>query len=98
MNISYTWRNTEKTDAVEELTSKKLTKLERHFDKALSIHVTFDMPNKQLHQAKATLHVPGSEINACSEDKDMYKAIDSLITKLLRQVDEYKQKMKEHRD
>lgn len=94
MNINYTWRHAEKTDAIEELTTKKLAKLERHCEKAASIHVTFDMINKQEHEAKASLHLPGAEINASAQDKDMYKAVDDLVGKLLRQVDEYKDKVK----
>jgi len=98
MNIIYTWLNSEKTDAIEEITSKKLAKLETHFDRISNIHVTFSMVNKFDHQTKACIHVPGAEINAHATQKDLYKAIDELVAKLLRQLDEYKKKMKEHRD
>lgn len=97
MNITYTWRNTDKTDAVEELTTKKLEKVAKHLDKINQIQVIFDCV-KQDHIAKASLHVPGEEINAHASDEDMYKAVDGMINKLSRQIDAYKEKLKSHRD
>ena len=97
MNITYTWRNTDKTDAIEELATKKLEKVFKHFDKINKINITFDCI-KQDHIAKASLHVPGEEINAHASNEDMYKAIDDMIHKLLRQIDSYKEKLKGHRE
>ena len=97
MNITYTWRNTDKTEAVEELTSKKLEKISKHLDKINQIQIIFECV-KQDHIAKASLHVPGEEINAHATDEDMYKAVDSMINKLGRQIDAYKEKLKSHRD
>lgn len=98
MNISYTWRNSEKTEAIEELTTKKLDRLERHFDKINQIHITYDCVDKITHTAKGSLHIPGHEIVATGKDKDMYKAVDEMVNRLLRQVDECKEKFKDHRD
>ncbi|MFN3235012.1 MAG: ribosome hibernation-promoting factor, HPF/YfiA family [Gammaproteobacteria bacterium] len=98
MNINYTWRNTPKTEALETLANKKLDKVTRHFDKITSVHVIFDVDNKQNHHAKATLHIPGHEIVASATSEDMYKAIDDMINKLLRQIDGHKQKMQDHRE
>ncbi len=39
----------------------------------------------------ATLHVNGGEIHASAEGQDMYAAIDGLIDKLARQLQEHKQ-------
>lgn len=96
MNITYTWRNADKTDAIEELATKKLEKVSRHFDKINQIHVTFDSVKKQIHIAKATLHVPGHEINAHAENADLYIALDDLIQKLIKQVDNYKKQLTDH--
>ena len=45
MNITYTWRNADKTDAIEELATKKLEKISRHFDKINQIHIIFRFGN-----------------------------------------------------
>ena len=96
MNIIYTWLHSEKTEAAEALTSKKLAKLEQHCDRITSIEVTFTLVNKGEHEAKACVHMPGTEINAHAAHKDLYKAIDDLTAKLLRQVDDHKRKIKGH--
>ena len=97
MNITYTWRNTDKADAIEDLVTKKLEKITKHFDKINQIQITFETV-KQNHTAKAALHLPGEEINAHATHDDMYKAIDDMMHKLMRQVDTYKEKLKSHRD
>ena len=96
MNITFTWRNADKTDAIEELATKKLEKLCRHFDKINQVQITFDSVKKQTHIAKGALHVPGHEINAHAEDADLYVALDDLIQKLMKQVDSYKEQVKNH--
>jgi putative sigma-54 modulation protein len=96
MNITYTWRNADKTDAIEELATKKLEKISRHFDKINQIHIIFDSVKKQTHIAKGTLHVPGHEINAHAEHADLYVALDDLIQKLMKQVDNHKRQSTNH--
>ena len=97
MNITYTWRHTDKTDAVEELVTKKLEKITKHFSHINQLHVTFESI-KQTHSAKTTLHVPGEEIVAHASDADLYKAIDEMLHKLTRQIDHHKEKCKSHRE
>lgn len=98
MNINYTWRNATKSEAIEDLVEKKLEKLERHFDKAGQIHITFENHGKQEHTAKATVHLLGVEINAHATEDDMYKAVDSMTHKLVRQIEAHKSKLNDHRD
>ena len=97
MNITYTWRNTDKAESIETLVTKKLEKITKHFDKIHQIQITFESV-KQEHTAKATLHLPGEEIHAHASHEDMYKAIDDMLHKLMRQIDTYKEKLKNHRD
>jgi putative sigma-54 modulation protein len=97
MNINYTWRNATKSESIEDLLHKKLEKLERHFDKVSQIHVIFETHGKQEHTAKATVHLPGIEINAHATDEDMYKAVDAMAHKLIRQVESHKDKINSHK-
>lgn len=98
MNINYTWRNTLKSDSIEELTTKKLNKLERHFDHVKQIHVILETVNKLEHTAKASTHLAGIDISAHASAEDMYKAIDAMVHKLIRQIESHKAKLAEHRD
>lgn len=92
MQISFTGHHLEITDALRQFTKEKLEKLERHFDKITSIHVTF-LVEKLTHIAEATVNVPGTALHAESDSNgDMYAAVDSLIDKLHRQLKKHKEK------
>lgn len=98
MNIHYTWRDALKSEAIEELLQKKLEKLDKHEDHVTQVHVTFESQGKQEHSVKVSAHLPGIEVNAHATDTDMYKAVDAVVHKLLRQVEAYKTKKMDHRD
>ncbi len=97
MNIKYTWRNAAKSDAVEELLEKKLEKLDKHEDHVSEIHVVLESINKQEHTVKANAHLKGIEISAHATAENMYKAIDDMAHKLVRQIESHKTKHMEHR-
>ncbi len=98
MNIHYTWRNTAKSEAIEELLRKKLEKLEKHFDQVNEIHVIFETHGRQEHSVKAVGHLPGVEVSAHATEEDMYKAVDAVSHKFIRQVEAHKEKITEHRE
>lgn len=92
MQISFTGHHLEITDALRQFTKEKLEKLERHFDRITSIHVTFAV-EKLTHTAEATINVPGTSLHAEADSNgDMYAAVDSLIDKLHRQLKKHKEK------
>lgn len=97
MNITFTWRSMAKSEALEELLTDKLEKLERHADHVNEIHVIFEMHNKHEYSVNATAHLPGVDLNAHAKEDDMYKAIDHMTHNLIRQVEERKKKMQSHR-
>ncbi len=81
MNINYTWRNATKSESIEDLLNKKLEKLERHFDKVSQIHIIFETHSKLEHTAKATVHLPGIEINAhATEELNSMVSFNTHIT------------------
>ncbi len=98
MNIKYIWRNTAHSESIEDLITKKLEKLEKHDDHVTDIQITLETINKQEHAVKASLHMHHTEIHAHATEVDMYKAIDDMIHKLIRQVETQKAKAMEHRN
>lgn len=96
MQIQFTGHNVEITPALHEFTEQKFKRLFRHADKITSIHVTFDI-DKIRQIAEATLFMPGTQIHARSESDDMYKTIDDLIDKLVKQLTKHKEKLTNHR-
>ena len=96
MQVNLSGHHVEITDSLRAYVNEKIQKLDRHFDKALDIHVVLTV-EKLRHKAEATLHVSGSNLHADDVQEDMYAAIDGLIDKLDRQGKKYKEKLKSHR-
>lgn len=88
MQIQFTGHNLELTQAIQELTTKKLQKLAHHADHIIRAHVTFST-TKHEHTAKATVHLPGHELFASDTSNDLYKSIDGMIHKLLAQLEKH---------
>jgi len=84
------------TPTLHDFIHKKFSHLQKHFDRITSIHVFLNI-NKLSQEAEATVHIPGYEASARAESEDMYKTIDLLIAKLLRQLDKHKGKVDKKR-
>lgn len=89
--IQITGHGIEITSTLNEFIHKKFSRIKKHFDHITSVHVFLNV-NKLTQGAEATIHIPGHEFFANAESKDMYKTIDLLIDKLVRQLEKYKGK------
>ena len=97
MEINFTGHQVEVTPALRAFTEEKLGKLERHFDRIKTIHVTFNV--EKLRQiVDATVHIVRGEVHASSESENMYTSIDELVGKLDRQLIKHKEKIADHRE
>ncbi|WP_394128590.1 ribosome hibernation promoting factor [Vibrio hepatarius] len=95
MQINLTGHHVDLTNSMQDYVNEKFQKLERFFDHINSIHVVLKV--EKLNQiAEATLHVNQAEIHASSDDENMYAAIDSLVDKLVRQLNKHKEKLNAH--
>lgn len=89
--IQFSGHGVEVTQTLHDFVNKKFDRLKKHCGSITSIHIFFDV-NKLIQMAEATVHIPGFEIYARAESEDMYKTIDLLINKLVRQLDKHKGK------
>ncbi len=96
MQVTIDGHHVEVTESMQDYIQTKLTRIERHFDQVVDVHVVL-VVEKQRHKAEATVHVAGNNIHAHSEHDDMYAAIDLLLDKLDRQVRKHKEKITNHR-
>ena len=96
MQVSLSGHHVDITDSLRNYVNDKIDRLDRHFDKAMDIHIVLTV-EKLRHKAEATLHVSGSNLHADDVQEDMYAAIDGLIDKLDRQGKKHKEKIKDHR-
>ena len=96
MQLHFTGRNIEVTDALKTFTEKKFQRLERHYANIHTVNIVFHVENVT-HTAEASTHLDNVEIHATAKSDDMYKAIDELIDKMMTQVTKHKEKIETHR-
>jgi putative sigma-54 modulation protein len=96
MQVSLSGHHVEITESMRNYVNEKIERLDRHFDKALDIHIVLTV-EKLRHRAEATLHVSGNNLHAEDVQETMYAAIDGLVDKLDRQGKKHKEKIKDHR-
>jgi len=95
MKIDLTGHHVEVTQPLRDHVHTKFSKLERHFDHVVDVHVILTV-EKTSHQAEATLRVSGARLFATATHADMYAAVDALSDKLDRQVVKHKEKRGNH--
>lgn len=95
MQINIQGHHIELTDSMQDYVHSKFDKLERFFDHINNAQVILRVEKLQ-QIAEATLHVSQAEIHAHADDENMYAAIDSLVDKLVRQLNKHKEKLSSH--
>jgi len=96
-SIQITGHGLEITPTMREFVDDKFSRLVRHAERITSIHVILNVV-KQQQFAEARLHIPRAEIYAKAESEDMYKTIDLLLDKIVRQLEKHREKHeKNHR-
>jgi|SRR5699024_3022059 len=92
MNIIYAGKNMELTNSLKEVTEKKLSKLDKYFDKDIEGDVTFST-EKNRKIIEVTINLPGTIIRAEESSDDMYASIDKAVDILERQIRKYKTRL-----
>ncbi|TSA01807.1 MAG: ribosome-associated translation inhibitor RaiA [Methylococcus sp.] len=95
MHIDITGHHIQVTEALKNHIHEKFTRIERHFEQAMKIHVVLEV-EKHGQKAEATIQVKGETLFAEDTQDDLYAAIDALVDKLDRQLIKYKEKHQSH--
>ncbi|MEI7532467.1 MAG: ribosome-associated translation inhibitor RaiA [Betaproteobacteria bacterium] len=100
MNLTINSRDLEVTPAMRKHVEDGMQKIRKHFDHVIDATVFFMIDNateKALrHTAELTIHLKGKELFAEAQNKDLYHAIDDVLSKLERQVVKHKEKIQNH--
>ncbi len=96
MQVSVTGHHVEITDSLRNHVEEKISKLKRHFDNVVDVHVILTV-EKHGQKAEATVQISGATLFAEDSQDDMYTAIDNMVDKLDRQIIKHKEKLKNHR-
>lgn len=91
MQINITGHQLDVTEAMRNYVEEKLSRLEKRFDKVISVQVIMGI-EKLDKKVEATVNLAGGELFASAENTDMYVAIDALADKLDRQLMKFKEK------
>lgn len=94
MKMNYAGKNIEVTDALRDITEKKLGKLDKYFDKDIEGNTTFST-EKNRKIIEVTINLPGTIIRAEESTDDMYASIDRAVDVLERQIRKYKTKLQD---
>ncbi|HED24389.1 MAG TPA: ribosome-associated translation inhibitor RaiA [Firmicutes bacterium] len=96
MNINVRGKNIEATPALVDYAYKKLSKLEKHFDKSTDVQVVLSVI-KEEHIVEVTMSLNGLILRGEEATGDMYASIDMVVDKLERQVRKYKTRLNKSR-
>ena len=89
MQLNVTGHRLTVTPALRAYVSRKIGRLERHFDRVTDAHVILSV-HKLQQKAEVTLRVSGKDLHCASSEPDLYAAIDRLADKLDRQLLKHK--------
>lgn len=92
MNLNFAGKNVEVTQALKDVTEKKLGKLEKYFQKDIVGNVTFST-EKNRKIIEVTINLPGTILRAEESSDDMYASIDRTVDILERQIRKYKTRL-----
>jgi putative sigma-54 modulation protein len=95
MNLQISGHHLEVTPAIRDYVTGKLERVTSHFDNVIGVNVILSV-EKLKQKAEVTVHLPGKDVFVEAIDEDLYAAVDSLVDKLERQVQKYKQKLQDH--
>ena len=90
MNIRITGHQISLTSSIKRYVRQKFIKINRKCKRQLNFTCVLEV-NKLHKKIEVTTHLPGKDIHAEVEDKDMYTAIDLLANKIERQIVKYKE-------
>ncbi|MBM3461423.1 MAG: ribosome-associated translation inhibitor RaiA [Armatimonadetes bacterium] len=92
MQITVKGKNVEVTEALRSHAEKRISKIERYFDRIINTDVTLST-ERNWHIVEVTVHANGHVLRGEERTNDMYSSIDKVIDKLEKQVKREKGKV-----
>ncbi len=79
MELEFTFRNVESTEAIKGWAVKRFSKVAKHVRGPSFAHLTI-IVDKHRHRAECSLRTGGELLHASSETADMYSSIDGVAS------------------
>ena len=92
MKLNFVGKNVEVTEALKDVTEKKLGKLDKYFQKDAEGNIAYSVErNRKI--IEVTINLPGTILRAEESSDDMYASIDKAVDVLERQIRKHKTKL-----
>ncbi|HSH34623.1 ribosome hibernation-promoting factor, HPF/YfiA family [Schnuerera sp.] len=92
MKLNFVGKNMEVTEALKNVTEKKLGKLDKYFQKDAEGNVAYSVErNRKI--IEVTINLPGTILRTEESSDDMYASIDNAVDVLERQIRKHKTKL-----
>lgn len=95
MNIKYTWKHLDRSEAAETYCDDKMSRATKFVHNIVNWEISFESIHGEIH-ANLNLHADSSFFNAHNTNKDIYACIDGLEDKIVAQVSKHHDKMSKH--
>lgn len=92
MKLNFTGKNIDVTDALREVTEKKLSKIDKYFEGPIDGKVVYIVEGDR-EIVEITIYLPGTMIRAEESSEDMYASIDLAVDVLQGQIRKHKTKL-----
>lgn len=92
MILNFTGKNVEVTEALKDVTNKKLKRLDKYFQKDVVGNVVYSV-ERNWKIIEITINLPGTILRVEESSDDMYTSIDKAVDVLERQIRKYKTRL-----
>ena len=96
MQISYTFRNLDSSDALKAYAKEKVERVNKYLDRASEAHITCWF-ERHHHICDITIHAGPFSMRGREKSEDFYASVDMAMDKIERQLKRYKEKLKHHK-
>lgn len=98
MQVSFTFRNVDSSDALKDYAQEKLERINKYFPDPIKVHVVFSQQRGYLFDVdvQITLH-NGLVVKGDEATEDMHSSIDLVMAKIERQLRRFKDRIRDHK-
>ncbi len=96
MQVSFTFRQMEPSDALKEFAAEKVEKIQKYIHTPCDAHVVLSV-EKYMHKADILIKAHGMMMRGEEKSEDMYGSIDRAVDRIERQVKRYRNKLTSHK-
>lgn len=94
MELDFTFRNIESTEAIKAWAQRRFQKVEKHLLDPTHAHLTLSV-DKHRHRAEMTVHNKGEILRASEETDDMYTTMDRVMEKVEAAAQKQKERLQD---